>query len=358
MNCKTLILLLFFNLLITITAQSPIKNNRNKNNYELNNDEEVEKESDEEDENIESSDEEDSNESDDSEDENDDGLYPNPKNINDFKRNDEEEYEDFYDEEISDDSDENDDEGGTGILDRKRYWPKTGDFVIIPYTIDSEAGISDERIKRIEAGLKRIARRTCIRFKKAKGRERNFIEFTSTDKNTCSSPVGMNPNEPNQIKLFVDRPGCYKIGTIMHETIHSLGFGHMQAHTNRGKYVQILYENIEEPKHKNYRTYSSDHRTSFDTKYDFFSIMHYGPGPLEAPRMRPLKKYSYYADFMGQRNRMSDGDVERINKMYKCHKKYKKNAPDDYNDVDTFENESDEVNDTEEEVDDGSDEDF
>jgi hypothetical protein len=41
----------------------------------------------------------------------------------------------------------------------------------------------------------------------------------------CSSPVGMNKDTGNFIKLNVEEDRCYKIGTIMHETLHSMGFG-------------------------------------------------------------------------------------------------------------------------------------
>ncbi|KAG5666540.1 hypothetical protein PVAND_014559 [Polypedilum vanderplanki] len=275
----------------------------------------------------------------------------------DYHEDHEEEYEDFYDEEILEDSEEYNDEGGTAILNTKSYWPKVGNFVIIPYYVNLKSGISKERKRRIEAALRRIASRTCIRFKKAKGHEKNFIEFISPDKNTCSSPVGMNPNKPNQIKLYNKRSGCFKIGTILHETIHSLGFGHMHKHTSRDKYVKIYLENIKEPRQKSYYLHSADAYTNFDTKYDFFSIMHYGPGSKEAPKMRPKRKYLFYAKYMGQRNRMSDGDVERINKMYQCDKKYWSGAPDDYNDVSISENESSESYEEEETEEEESDED-
>jgi hypothetical protein len=50
--------------------------------------------------------------------------------------------------------------------------------VNVPFSIDKKAGISAEREHKIKSGLKRIEKRTCIRFK-PRGNEKNFIEFTS-----------------------------------------------------------------------------------------------------------------------------------------------------------------------------------
>ncbi|KAG5666537.1 hypothetical protein PVAND_014557 [Polypedilum vanderplanki] len=325
---KNLFLFLLLAFLIAIASQAPIRKKNDKNQIKLKNkikiDEEEQNDNDFDDDESENDSEEDSNEKSDEDDDDDDS---------DFKRDDDE-IEDFYDEEeidealIFDNEGENDGEGGTGILDKKRFWPKTGDFVTVPYKIDLKAGISNERKKRIEAGLKRIEKRTCIKFKKH-GDEKNYIKFTSTPTKGCTSPVGMHPDKPNQINLNVAEARCYKIGTIMHETIHSLGFFHMQSHTERDKYVDILWDNVQGGvKNHNMRALSNKIATNFETKYDFFSVMHYGPGMI-----KPKKKYSYYADFMGQRRRLSDGDVDRINKMYECDKKYWTDAPDDYNDV-------------------------
>lgn len=133
-----------------------------------------------------------------------------------------------------------------------------------------------------------------------------------------------------------------RIGTIMHETIHSLGFGHMHAHTSRDKYITINFNNVKEgTANKNFHTYAETVRDNFGTPYDFYSIMHYGPGSENKRTIIAKSGFKKYEKYMGQRHRLSDGDVQRINNMYKCAAKYQKDAPDDYNDY--FDNNDDYV---------------
>lgn len=38
--------------------------------------------------------------------------------------------------------------------------------------------------------------------------------------------------------------GCFRLGSIMHELMHALGFYHMQSSSVRDKYVKIAWPNI------------------------------------------------------------------------------------------------------------------
>jgi hypothetical protein len=99
----------------------------------------------------------------------------------------------------------------------------------------------------------------------------------------------------------------------------SLGFHHMQSHSHRDDYIDIYWDKIEKRRSKNYEAFNSSVLSSFNTKYDFYSIMHYPPKGLSGERViKPKEKYMYYDKFMGQRRALSQGDVERINNMYNC----------------------------------------
>lgn len=79
------------------------------------------------------------------------------------------------------------------------------------------------------------------------------------------------------MNLAPSRPGCgcLKIGTIMHEFLHALGFFHMHTDVDRDKYTIIAWHNILEPSYVNFQKYSSAESYAYGIDYDFGSVMHY-----------------------------------------------------------------------------------
>lgn len=94
----------------------------------------------------------------------------------------------------------------------------------------------------------------------------------------------------------------------------------MQSHSYRDNYITILLDNlVDGNKNKNYRKIDSSEVSNFNTKYDFYSIMHYPPYTADGTVViQPKQEYMYYEPFMGQRKQLSTGDIDRINNMYNC----------------------------------------
>lgn len=136
---------------------------------------------------------------------------------------------------------------------------------------------------------------------------------------------------PNQIEV-----GCFRLGTIIHEFLHALGFFHMQSASERDEYVQIVWENIIESTVGNFLKYNDTYITNFGVgkfslenlkkfllnifshvEYDYGSVMHYPAtaftinGSATIVPLRPLGE-----NIMGQRVRISDKDILRLNRMY------------------------------------------
>ena len=135
--------------------------------------------------------------------------------------------------------------------------------------------------------------------------------------NGCSSFVGRQSSNSYQ-KLTLGR-GCLRKGTIIHEFLHALGFYHMQSTYNRDEHIKILFDNISHRARFNFDKYQSTDVTLFGTSYDLDSVMHYGKkyfsknGKNTIETVNPLD-----INRIGQREGMSYGDIERLNKMYKC----------------------------------------
>lgn len=68
---------------------------------------------------------------------------------------------------------------------------------------------------------------------------------------------------------------CFRIGTIIHEFLHTLGFYHMHSATERDDFVTIMWENIQPGTESNFNTYGPDRITNFGVEYDILSVMHY-----------------------------------------------------------------------------------
>jgi Astacin (Peptidase family M12A) len=65
--------------------------------------------------------------------------------------------------------------------------------------------------------------------------------------------------QPSDIEV-----GCFRLGTVIHEYLHAVGFYHMQSATERDEYVRIVWENIRAGTENNFDKYSADVITNFD----------------------------------------------------------------------------------------------
>ncbi|KAG5685082.1 hypothetical protein PVAND_014283 [Polypedilum vanderplanki] len=229
-------------------------------------------------------------------------------------------YEDFFDIEmpVSGSSDEFHDLGGTGLRNEAEKWPQVGNRIVVPFEINKASKYTKEQQRNIITAMKEIQSKTCIKFIK-RGLERNYIEFKSDRNKGCSSKLGM--KEGGQVINLNKSKSCANVpGIIMHEILHSLGFYHMHSHSQRDQYINIIWDNIDPSRNPDYRAADTSLTSSYNTKYDFYSVMHYAPIINGKRVIKPKQKYMYYDKYMGQRKALSEGDIERINNMYRCSK--------------------------------------
>ena len=158
-----------------------------------------------------------------------------------------------------------------------------------------------------------IEKYTCIKFILHEN-QTDFIHIVS--RKTCSSKLG---KIGGRQVVSLNKTGCLSRGTIMHELIHALGFDHMQNRADRDSHLKIMWNNIEEKMRHNFNKVDSSKFGNFNTTYDMYSVMHYGPKAFSRNgkmTVRPRKKD--FRKVIGQRYRLSEGDAQRLNNMYEC----------------------------------------
>lgn len=162
-----------------------------------------------------------------------------------------------------------------------------------------------------------IEKYTCVEFKTRKNQEPDYLYIKPG--NGCSSNLGRIGSRQT---VTLQKNGCMSRGTIIHELIHALGYDHMHSHSDRDKFVKIVWDNVESKHKHNFDKVDKRKFSNFDTPYDFYSVMHYNPTAFSKNGKRTIvPKEDQYRNVIGQRVGMSKGDAQRINNMYNCHVK-------------------------------------
>ncbi|CAH1786092.1 unnamed protein product [Owenia fusiformis] len=179
----------------------------------------------------------------------------------------------------------------------------------VVYRFDTK--FSPEGEEAILAAMKHItdSTRGCITFAERKT-ERDFLNF-SNKLGGCWSYIGMQ-YDYGAADISLTEPGCTtKVGTIVHELVHALGFWHEHNRSDRDEYIKLHSENIKEGKEVNFQKEDSIDLVPFD----YGSIMMYGRmffSKNGKPTIEPLETGAT----IGQRDRLSETDVSEIRKLY------------------------------------------
>lgn len=175
---------------------------------------------------------------------------------------------------------------------------------------------------------------TCVRFVPYNGQS-VYISITS-EYSGCHSFIGYIRQIYN---VNLQTPGCTSMkGTVMHELMHVLGFVHEQSRHDRDHFVYIQWDNIiNEAKH-DFDKYSNTIVNGYGVSYDYKSIMHYSRDAFSINGKETIIPLGNAQVQLGQRDGLSEMDIEKINRMYECNKaprKYQRNRK--YSDQKRFE---------------------
>jgi len=205
--------------------------------------------------------------------------------------------------------------GKTGLIAERYRWPNG----VVPYRV-IESHFNQEQVDYIHLGAQRLGEVTCLKFIAYDPNvHEDFITVQGTGSG-CYSSVGRRGGEQTlNLQPYDVEVGCFRLMTIAHEFIHAVGFYHMQSATDRDDYVRIEFDKIQAGTANNFNKYGFDVITHFNVEYDYGSVMHYGrtafsvDGSDTIIALRDLN-----GEVMGQRVRLSEKDIQRLNNMYNC----------------------------------------
>uniref|UniRef100_A0A1B0A8T7 Metalloendopeptidase n=1 Tax=Glossina pallidipes TaxID=7398 RepID=A0A1B0A8T7_GLOPL len=198
---------------------------------------------------------------------------------------------------------------------KERIW----DYGVIPYEIDGNfSGLHKALFKQ---AMRHWENFTCIKFvERDTELHPNYIVFTIRGCGCCSF-VGKRGNGPQAISIGRN---CDKFGIVVHELGHVVGFWHEHTRPDREKHVIIDHINIMKGQDYNFNKLTPDEVDSLGMAYDYDSIMHYARNTFSKgtylDTILPIEIKGKKRPEIGQRLRLSMGDIAQANLLYKCPK--------------------------------------
>jgi len=192
-------------------------------------------------------------------------------------------------------------------------WPKTGDFVKIPYTFHKN--INQYKKKQIRRAVEKYNAETCIRFTEKSSWEvygKDYIEFFGDD--GCSSYVG---RIGGMQRVNIGEDCDSSLGTIIHELMHSIGFWHEQSRGDRDEHIIVQWQNIKPSNTPNF-VKQDKYWTSYGVPYDVNSVMHYGGYYFSGNNKPTLLNRKTGQPIKAQRIDFTEFDLQQINLKYQC----------------------------------------
>ncbi|XP_048400716.1 dorsal-ventral patterning tolloid-like protein 1 isoform X2 [Stegostoma tigrinum] len=193
----------------------------------------------------------------------------------------------------------------------ERIWPGG----VIPYVIGGNFTGSQRAM--FKQAMRHWEKHTCVTFIERVDEE-SYIVFTYRPCGCCSY-VGRRGNGPQAISIGKN---CDKFGIVVHELGHVIGFWHEHTRPDRDDHVTIIRENIQPGQEYNFLKMEPGEVNSLGEAYDFNSIMHYARNTFSRgmflDTILPGRDENGIRPAIGQRARLSKGDIAQARKLYRC----------------------------------------
>ncbi|KAF7272619.1 protein tolkin-like [Rhynchophorus ferrugineus] len=198
---------------------------------------------------------------------------------------------------------------------KERLW----DHGVIPYEIDDT--FSDYRKALAKQAMRHWENNTCLKFiERNKTENENYVFFTEKPCGCCSF-VGKRGLGAQALSIGSK---CAVFGVVVHEIGHAIGYYHEHTRPDRDSYVEVYLENVKKEQKVNFEKLSPDQVSSLGLKYDYDSIMHYARNTYSknsyVDTIKPIVGPGMQTPEIGQRLRLSQGDIIQTQILYNCPK--------------------------------------
>jgi len=188
------------------------------------------------------------------------------------------------------------------------------------------ADSTDATMKKIfRQAIDKLSQVSCVRFNEVSVYYNTTYKILvkGNEKMCGSSDIGY-PAGNSRKDLEINLGWCRtqrEMGSMVHEVLHALGMGHEQTRSDRGKYVQVHWENIPTKAMRFQYQANPDSYVGSEgggnLAYDYDSIMHY-PATSAMNTLPLVGSKGAHDSQIGQRQHLSSGDVLQLRNMYAC----------------------------------------
>lgn len=201
------------------------------------------------------------------------------------------------------------------IGNRDGLWPDG----IVSYSFDSSVSTRLQNV--IKEAMNEWEVKTCIRLIERTDQQDYIVFISQPNMEYCTCDSTGRLNGQQEIILGYS---CQSKGELLHTLGHVIGFWHEQARPDRNKYVKIQLDAVEGRQEESFRK-RSDFTVGYEgANYDFGSVMHLSPLAYSTDgrmttEVRNVDEFEKQGSpSLGQRIKLSEGDVLRANRLYHC----------------------------------------